>query len=107
MQFTLVIFSTYEFFIESLANAKLTLSSMPKKWIVLNSVFLNVLTLKYNRLSKFRNNFLLKELFFTSPQLKITLFNTVFLQLTLMSFVSRILGNKNYQHIERKANASM
>lgn len=113
MQFTLVIFSTYEFFTESLASAKLAPSFlMPKKGVVLNTAILKLailkaITLKYNRLSKFRNYFLLKELFFTSPQLKITLFKTVCLQFALMPFVAPILGNKNSQLIKRKANASM
>ena len=108
MQFTLVIFSTYKFLTESLASAKSTLPFfMLKKSVILDIVILKVFIQRYNELSKFKNNFLLKEIFFTSPQLKITLFNTVFLQLALMLFVSKIFGNKNYQHIKREANVSM
>jgi len=100
MLFTLVIFSTYEFTQESLANAKSAPSFfMSKNGVVLNNTVtlkvatLKVMILKDNRLSNFKNIFLLKELFFTSPQLKITLFNTVFLQLSLMHFVDILLGN--------------
>ena len=108
MQFTLVIFSTYKFLTESLANAKLTLPFfMLKKSVILDIVILKFFIQKYNKLSKFKNNFLLKEIFFTSPQLKITLFHTVFLQLALMLFVSKLFGNKNYQLIKRKANVSI
>lgn len=107
MLFTLVIFSTYEFPQEPLTNEKPAYSFfMPKKGVVLNTVIFKVIILKYNRLSKFRNNFLLKELFFTSPQLKITLFKPVFLQLALMHFVNILLGNKKSQFIKREANAS-
>jgi hypothetical protein len=107
MRFTLVIFSTYKFYTESLASAKWTLSFiMFKESIILFIITLKVNIQKYNRLSKTKNNFLLKEIFFTSPQLKITLFKPVFLQLTLMSFVSKTLGNKNYQNIKRIANVS-
>lgn len=75
MQFTLVIFSTYEFFVESLASAKLAPPFfMQKKGTVFKeSYFL-----------QFKNNFLKKEFFFTSPQLKNTLFKTALMQLTLI-----------------------
>jgi len=113
MLFTIVIFSTYEFIQESLANAKSALSFfMPKNGVVLNTVILKlvilkVIPLKDNRLLKVKNVFLLKELIFTSPQLKITLFKPVFLQLALVHFVDSTLGlgNKKSQLIKREANA--
>lgn len=77
MQFTLVIFSTYEFLRESLANAKSALSFfMSKNVVILIMVALHSQMFKDQGLVKFKNIFLLKELFFISPQLKITLFNT-------------------------------
>lgn len=82
MQFALVIFGTYEFSQESLAIAK----SAPPFFMSKNVVVLNVVSLKYKDLSKLKHIFLLKELFFTSPQLKITLFKTVLLQLALLSY---------------------
>tara|TARA_R110001583_G_scaffold88591_1_gene229587 strand:- start:15995 stop:16330 length:336 start_codon:yes stop_codon:yes gene_type:complete len=109
MLFILVIFSTYEFSQESLANVKSTLTIFIfKNSVVLNTVILKVTPLKDNGLSKVKNIFLLKELIFTSPQLKITLFKTVFLQLALICFVDSILGsgNKKSQLIKRKANVS-
>lgn len=110
MLFTLVIFSTYEFTQESLAMAKSTPSFfMPK-----NDVVLKVLILENNGLLKlkleFKNIFLLKELFFTSPQLKITLFKPVFLQLALMHFfdvfLMKMLVNKQSSPIKREVNVS-
>ena len=96
MLFTHVIFSTYEFTQESLAIAKLAPSFfMPKNGVVL----------KDSSLSKLKNIFLLKELFFTSPQLKITLFNTVLLQLALMLFFDTISSKKS-SLIKREANVS-
>jgi hypothetical protein len=65
MQFTLVIFSTYEFFVESLASAKLAPPFFMKK---------KVLASKESNLLQFKINVLKKEFFFTSPQLKNTLF---------------------------------
>jgi len=109
MLFTLVIFSTYEYTQESLAIAKLAPPFfMPKNGVVLNGVIVNlkVIILKYNGLLKFKNIFLLKELFFTSPQLKITLFKTVLLQLALMHFVDTILVNVKSKFIKREANVS-
>jgi len=95
MLFTLVIFGTYEFTLESLANAKSTPSFfMPKNGVVSNTIIL-----KDNRFLKLKNIFLLKELFFTSPQLKITLFKPVLLQLALMHFVDTIIGNMKSQFI--------
>ncbi|MDX2367713.1 MAG: hypothetical protein QNK36_04815 [Colwellia sp.] len=102
MLFTRVIFSTYEFTQESLANAKSTRSF----FILKNDVILNRIILKKNGLLELKNIFLLKELFFTSPQLKITLFKPVLLQLALMHFVDTILSNKKSQLIKRKADAS-
>ena len=98
MLFTLVIFSTYEFTQESLAIAK----SAPSFFMSKNDVFLNRLIINDNGLLKFRNIFLLKELFFTSPQLKITLFKPVFLQLALMPFVDTIIGNNKSQLIKER-----
>jgi hypothetical protein len=112
MLFTLVIFSSYEFFQESLVNVKSAPSFyMPRNDGVLNTVaskliILKVKHLKDNGLSKFINFFLLKELFFTSPQLKITLFKPVLLQLTLTHFVDKILGNKKSHLIKRESNVS-
>jgi hypothetical protein len=101
MLFTLVICSRYKFSQEPLINEKQAYSFfMSKKGVVLNRI-----TLKHYGLSKLKNIFLLKELFFTSPQLKITLFDAVLLQLTLMHFVDTLLDNKKSQLIKRKANA--
>jgi len=80
MQFTLVIFSTYKFAQESLEIEKSARTIFMSK----NVVVLNVMSLIYKGLLKFINIFLLKELFFTSPQLKITLFKTVFKQFMLI-----------------------
>ena len=102
MLFTLVMFSTYEYISESLSIAKLA----PPFFMPKNGVVLNKLNLKDNGLSTFKNIFLLKELFFTSPQLKITLFNTVSLQLALMSFFDAIFGNKKGPIIKRETNVS-
>lgn len=94
MRFTLVIFNTYKFFTEPLAYAELAPSFlMPKK-----KETLNIKVLKFSGL--------LKEFFFTSPQLKITLFQTVFLQLALMPFVNKIIGNRSNQLIKRKSDAT-
>ena len=80
MLFTRVIFSTYGFTRESLAILKLAPSFfMPKNGVVFSKVILKCINLE-----KLKNIFLIKELFFTSPQLKITLFNAVYLQLSLM-----------------------
>lgn len=88
MLFTRVIFSTCEFSQESLAIAKSALSFFTStNALVLNTVILKVV--------------ILKELFFTSPQLKITLFTPVLLQLNLMRFIDTILSNN-----KRKANAT-
>lgn len=112
MLFILVIFSTYEFSQESLADAKSAPPFyMPKSSGALNTDTLKVIILKVkrikdNKLLNFRNFFLLKELFFTSPQLKITLFKPVLLQLTLMHFVDKILGNKKSHLIKRESNVS-
>ncbi len=113
MLFTLVIFSTYKFTQEFLAIAKLTLSFfMPKNGVIL-VVTLNKLNKAIqgnNGLSELKNIFLLKELFFTSPQLKITLFKPVFLQLALMlffdTFSMKKLANKQSSLIKREANVS-
>ncbi|PCI52582.1 MAG: hypothetical protein COB45_12315 [Gammaproteobacteria bacterium] len=75
MQFTLVIFSTYEFFVESLASEKLAPPFFRSK----NSVIS-----KESYAIKFKNNLILKEFFFTSPQLKNTLFKTALMQLIFM-----------------------
>jgi len=97
-----VIFGTYEFTLESLANAKSTPSFfMPKNGVVSNTIIL-----KYNGLLKLKNIFLLKEIFFISPQLKITLFKTVFLQSALMQFVDTIIDNMKSHLIKREANVS-
>jgi len=102
MLFTLVIFSTYKCTQESLANAKSTHSFfMPKNGVVSNTIIL-----KYNGLLKLKNIFLLKEIFFISPQLKITLFKTVFLQSALMQFVDTIIDNMKSHLIKREANVS-
>ena len=102
MLFTHVIFSTYEFSHESFANAKLTPSSfMSKNGVVFKTTNLSN---NYDRLLKLRNNIcLLKEFFFTSPQLKITLFNAVFLQLALMCLFNRISDNFKRKLIQREA----
>lgn len=102
MLFMHVIFSTYEFTQESLAIAK----SAPSFFMSKNGVVLNTISLKDNGLLKFKNIFLLKELFFTSPQLKITLFNTVLLQLALMPFFNTRIGDKKSQLIKRETNVT-
>ena len=103
MPFTLVIFSTYELSQEPLAITKLA----PPFFMSKKDVVLNVVSLKYEALSKIKNIFLLKELFFTSPQLKITLFKTVLLQLTLLAcFLDTRIVNKISLFIKRKSNAS-
>jgi hypothetical protein len=112
MLFTVVILSTYEFPQESLVNVKLAHSFfMPKNSGALNTDTFKVITLKVkrikdNKLLNFRIFFLLKELFFTSPQLKITLFKPVLLQLTLMHFIDKILGNKKSHLTKRESNVS-
>ena len=78
MQFTLVIFSTYEFFVESLASAKLAPPFFMKK---------KVLASQESNLLQFKINFLTKEFFFTSPQLKNTLYKTVLTQLAPYSLL--------------------
>jgi len=77
MQFTLVIFSTYEFFVESLASAKLAPPFFMKK---------KVLAFKESYLLQFKINLLKKEFFFTSPQLKNTLFKNCFDAVTPNAF---------------------
>ena len=74
MQFTLVIFSTYEFLTESLASAKLAPSFFMsnKALTYIESCFVS------------KSNFHLKDFFFTSPQLKNTLFKTASAQLIFM-----------------------
>ncbi|HCH68957.1 MAG TPA: hypothetical protein DE042_00385 [Colwellia sp.] len=107
MFFRIVIFSTYEFFQESLANAKLAPSFfIAKKGAGSNTVILKVIILTHNVLSKRNNIYLLKELVFTSLQLINTLFKPTFLQLVLIPFFDTILGNKKSQLIKREANAS-
>ena len=116
MLFTLVIFSTYEFTQESLAMTKLTPSFfMPRNNVILNTVMLKVALLKVMLLKeivllKLKNIFLLKELFFTSPQLKITLFKAVLLQLTLVhlfdTFLMKKLVDDKSSLIKREANVS-
>lgn len=98
MQFTTVIFSTYELLLESLAIAKLAHPFFMPKYVVfsiLGTILDTSIKVKDNTLSKCKNIFLLNELFFTSPQLKITLFNTVILQLALMCciFYSNTVNN--------------
>jgi hypothetical protein len=98
MLFTKVIFSTYKFFQEPLANITQAYSFLvPKKGVVWC-----LITLKNNGLTKFKNIFLLKELFFTSPQLKITLFKAVFIQPALI-VVFRLINNNKSQLIKREA----
>ena len=88
MQFTLVIFSTYKF------AQELFVIPQPAPSIFMSKNFdvMSVISLSNSGLSKLKNIFLLKELFFTSPQLKITLFNAVLLQLSLIScfYYSRV-----------------
>jgi hypothetical protein len=57
---------------------------------------------KDNGLLKFKNIFLLKEHIFTSPQLKITLFKTVLIQLTLMLYVYMTLSNIRVNLLKRE-----
>ena len=100
MLFTHVIFSTYEFIKESLSIAKLARSFLiPKNGVVLNKV-------KVNGLTKFKYIFLLKEFFFTSPQLKITFFNTVLLQFTLIAFFDKKVSKKMSLFLKRETNVS-
>ncbi len=101
MLFTFVIFSTYKFFQGSLAIAKLALAFFTCK----NDVVFNSIELIYIDLSKIKNIFLLKEHIFTSPQLKITLFKTVLIQLTFDSNFFDIrnrIGSQMCQSIKRE-----
>ena len=99
MLFTKVIFSTYKFFQEPLTNITQAYSFLvPKKGVVWC-----LITLRNNGLTKFKNIFLLKELFFTSPQLKITLFKAVFIQPAL-NVVFRLINSNKSQLIKREAN---
>lgn len=112
MPFTSVIFSTYEFPRESLANAK----SAPPFFMFKNALVLKLITwigyslkdkLKDKYLSNFKNILLLKELFFTSPQLKITLFKTVLAQFSLKRcFFKTKLSNNMCLLVQGKINAS-
>ena len=104
MKFTLVIFSTYKFAQESLEIAKSARTVFMSK----NVVVLNVMSLIYKGLLKFINNFFTKRTIFTSPQLKITLFNTVLLQLKFITYFcySRIATIANPLNKE-KSYASM
>ncbi len=106
MRFTLVIFNTYEFFTESLAHAKLAPSFFMSEKSEKEET-LNIKALKFIGLSKFKNIFLLKEFFFTSPQLKITLFYTALLQAVLIFIVYKIIGHNKRQLIKRKTNVSI
>jgi hypothetical protein len=99
MLFTKVIFSTYKFFQEPLANITQAYSFFVTK----KGVVWCLITLNNNGLTKFKNIFLLKELFFTSPQLKITLFKAVFIQPAL-NVVFRLTNNNKSQLIKREAN---
>ena len=109
MLFMLAIYSKYEFTQESLANAKSAHAFFMSK----NGVVLNL----NNELLNVNNNFLLKEFFFTSPQLKITLFKLVLLQLALLyNFdiikfnvlkFEAILSNNKSLLTKRKKDASM
>jgi hypothetical protein len=100
-----MIFSTYKFpqeslIIEYLAHAFF----MFENSVVSNKVILIVISLvitKEIQLLKIKNIFLLKELIFTSPQLKITLFKTVVLQLALMLFIYTILANTRINLLKR------
>lgn len=99
---TQVINSTYKFFQEPLANV--TQVQVYSFFISKKGILWCIITLRKNGLSKFKNIFLLKELFFTSPQLKITLFQTVLLQSDLMCFVDTLLNKYKNQNIKREAN---
>ena len=100
MLFTKVIFSTYKFFQEPLAN----ITQAPPFFVPKKGVVWCLITLKNNGLTKFKIIYLLKELFFTSPQLKITLFNAVFIQPALTRVVYRLLNNNKSQLIKRETN---
>lgn len=116
MPFTSVIFSTYEFPRESLANAK----SAPPFFMFKNALVLKLMTwigyslknklkdkFKDKYLSNFENIFILKELFFTSPQLKITLFKAVLAQFSLKRcFFKTKLSNNMCLLVQGKINAS-
>lgn len=103
MLFTVVIFSTYKFTYGSLANAK----RAPSFFMFKNDVVLNIIALVMYGCSKFKKNFLLKDLIFTSPQLKITLFKPVLLQLALTNLFYLFLASKNNQLIKRESNVSV
>jgi hypothetical protein len=93
-----VIFSTYRFFKKPLENLTQAQSSF------VSNKGAGWRAIKYNELSKFKSIFLLKEFFFTSPQLKITLFKAVHMQLALMCFVEELIDNNKKQLIKRCAN---
>ena len=85
MQFTLVIFSTYKFAQESLVIPQSAPSFFMSKNYY-NLEVINLISLSSTDLSKLKNNFFTKRTIFTSPQLKITLFNTVLLQLKFITY---------------------
>lgn len=103
MLFTRVIFSTCEFSQESLAIAKSA-----------HSVFLskkgfhkrNSFNCFYFNGSDYFDINSIKRTFFTSPQLKITLFKPVFLQFVLMAFTKIVIGNLKGQLIKRETNVT-
>lgn len=110
MLFTQVIFSTCEFSQESLAIAKSTHSLfLPKKNITKRNGFKrkrNSLSCCYFNSNGYFDSNNIKRTFFTSPQLKITLFKPVFLQLALLPFTKTIIGKLKRQLIKRETNVS-
>jgi hypothetical protein len=98
MQFIPVFFNVNKFFLLALINAKIALPF----FLLKNGVRLSRTThiKKNNIVLRIRRIFLLKEIFFTSPQLKITLFITVLLQLAHLSLF--YLNKVNNEHIYKE-----
>lgn len=97
MLFTQVIFSTCGFFLGSLVITKLTHSPFMSK---------KCLNEWNNLICGYFNSNNIKRNFFTSPQLKITLFKPVFLQLAFVSFTKKIKDQMEKQLIKREVNVS-
>lgn len=103
MLFTRVIFSTCEFSQESLAIEKSALSAfMSEKWSKIRNSF-NCFCINS---SDYFDSYNIKRTFFTSPQLKITLFEPVFLQFALLPFTKIIIDDLKSQLIKRETNVS-
>ena len=103
MLFTKVIFSTCGFSKESLTIVISALRLfMSKKSIKKSDSHKKY----YFDSNGYFNRKIIKRTFFTSPQLKITLFKPVFLQLALMHFTNVVISNIKRKLIKREINVS-